>query len=139
VRKGPACGKVGGAGRVGGLRWRPKTGKVAEAITATRNHPFYVRSKGFVPAGGLAVGNAVVARAGPDLVVKKVHWHRRPEAYAVYNFLVEDSHSYFVGNACGGANPNYGGLSQLSTQDLVNSLQRVAEEPLTYYPDGIIA
>jgi hypothetical protein len=79
-----------------------KTRKVVETITASREHPFYVRGKGFVPAGGLAVGNAIVTRAGPALIVKSIKWNRRPEGYKVYNFVVEDDHSYFVGRASGG-------------------------------------
>ena len=80
-----------------------KTHKIVETITATREHPFYVQGKGFVPAGGLAVGNAIVTRAGPALVVKSLKYHRRPEGYKVYNFVVEDDHSYFVGTHGGGA------------------------------------
>ena len=80
-----------------------KTHKVVERITATREHPFYVRGKGFVPAGGLAVGNAIVTRAGPALVVQSITWNRRAEGYTVYNFVVEDDHSYFVGTHDGGA------------------------------------
>jgi RHS repeat-associated protein len=78
------------------------TGAVVEQITATREHPFFVEGQGFVPAGGLAVGNAIVTRAGPSLVVKGVTWHRRTEGYAVYNLVVEDDHTYFVGKANGG-------------------------------------
>jgi len=80
-----------------------KTHKVVERITATREHPFYVRRKGFTPAGGLAVGNAIVTRAGPALVVQSVTWRRRAEGYTVHNFVVEDDHSYFVGTHGGGA------------------------------------
>ena len=77
-----------------------KTHKIVERITATREHPFYVRGKGFVPAGGLAVGNAIVTRAGPALVVQSITWNRRAEGYKVYNFVVEDDHSYFVAPVC---------------------------------------
>jgi hypothetical protein len=79
-----------------------KTGQVVETLTTTRNHPFYVRNQGFVPAGGLAVGNAIVTRAGPDIIVQKIKWLRRPEDYQVYNFEVEDDHTYFAGKANGG-------------------------------------
>ena len=79
-----------------------KTGHAQETITATREHPFYVKGKGFVPAGALAIGNSIVTRAGPALVVKAVKWLRRPEGYKVYNFVVDDLHTYFVGNTNGG-------------------------------------
>lgn len=64
--------------------------------------PFSVRDRGFVPAGGLAIGNAIVTRAGPDVVVAKVAWKRHIEGVPVYNFEVEDDHTYFVGKAGGG-------------------------------------
>jgi hypothetical protein len=88
-----------------------KTHKVVERITASREHPFYVRGKGFVPAGGLAVGNSIVTRAGPSLAVASIKWHRKAEGYRVYNFVVEDDHSYFVGRSGGGVwvhNPTCG-------------------------------
>jgi len=47
----------------------------------------------------LAIGNAIVTRAGPDAVVAQVEWKRRAEGFVVYNFEVEDDHTYFVGNA----------------------------------------
>lgn len=79
-----------------------KTHKVVQKLMATREHPFYVRGKGFTPAGGLAVGNAIVTRAGPALMVQSVSWHRRATGYTVYNLKVEDDHSYFAGTAGGG-------------------------------------
>ncbi len=79
-----------------------KSGQV-EMITATPTHPFYVQGAGFVEAGQLAIGNAIVTRAGPDLVVKGVQSQSRSEGYAVYNFAVADDHTYFVGIANGGA------------------------------------
>ena len=36
-----------------------------ETVECTPEHPFYVDGRGFVPAGRLAVGNAIVTRAGP--------------------------------------------------------------------------
>jgi hypothetical protein len=80
-----------------------KSGKVVETLQTTRQHPFYVDGKGFVRAGGLAVGNAIVTRAGSPLTIKSIKWQRRPEGYTVYNFEVEDVHNYFVGKANGGA------------------------------------
>src|SRR5262249_31631586 len=58
--------------------------------------------KGFVPAGGLAVGNAIVTRAGPPLVVKSIEWQRSADGFPVYNFEVEGDHTYFVGRRDGG-------------------------------------
>lgn len=79
-----------------------------EVITCTPVHPIYVQGKGFTPAGQLAVGNAIVTRAGPAVTIDKIVW--QPEAekvglaggYAVYNMTVAGDHTYFVGKADGG-------------------------------------
>ena len=80
-----------------------QSGKVVESITASPEHPFFVEGKGFVPAGQLALGNAIVTRAGPNLLVKAVQTQSRAEGYEVYNLVVEDDHTYFVGKHNGGA------------------------------------
>ena len=69
-----------------------QNGRVVETITGTRRHPFYVEGKGFVPAGALAIGNSIVTRAGPALIVKSVTWNRRVEGYDVFNFVVEEDY-----------------------------------------------
>ncbi len=80
-----------------------KTGREVEAITATGNHPFYVAGAGFVEAERLGIGCQIVTRAGPALVVQAIEWKARREGYLVYNFEVADDHTYFVGQANGGA------------------------------------
>ncbi len=70
-----------------------------ETIQTTPGHPFFVEGKGFVLAGHLAVGNAIVTRAGP--AVRIVGVEQRTEA-TVYNFEVEGTHTYFVGTTNGG-------------------------------------
>lgn len=79
-----------------------QTGKTAETITTTDAHPFMVADQGFVPAGQLALGNAIVTRAGPTLIVKSITRQVRKEGYRVYNFEVEGSHTYFVGELYAG-------------------------------------
>ena len=78
------------------------TGQPVETIEATRQHPFYVEGKGFVAAAALGIGNAIVTRAGPPLVVGAMAWERRAEGYDVYNLIVEGDHTYFVGDSGGG-------------------------------------
>ena len=68
-----------------------------ETIETTVEHPFYVQDRGFVPAGLVALGNSIVTRAGPSLQVTAVEKHSSPQR--VYNFEVEDYHSYFVGES----------------------------------------
>jgi hypothetical protein len=71
-----------------------------ETITTTPGHPFAVEGKGFISAGRLAIGNAIVTRAGPP--VKVVGIEHPVETATVYNFEVEGTHTYFVGNTNGG-------------------------------------
>jgi RHS repeat-associated protein len=70
-----------------------------EKIVTTAPHPFYVKGKGFVPATQLAVGNAIVTRAGPLAKITKIE-HTTPAA--VYNLTVDSDHTYFVGSVDGG-------------------------------------
>ena len=71
-----------------------------EQITTTQDHRFFVKGKGFVQAGNLAVGSAIVARIGPAIRVVEIDRHS-PTA-TVYNFEVADYHTYFVGLNGGG-------------------------------------
>ena len=65
-----------------------------ETIETTREHPFYVLDRGFVQAGELGIGTSIVTRAGPTVsLVSAV----AGKAQTVYNFEVEDYHTYFVG------------------------------------------
>ena len=65
-----------------------------ETIQCTTGHLFFVEGKGFVPAARLAIGNAIVTRAGPSVKVRKVE---QSGTATVYNFEVEGTHTYFVG------------------------------------------
>ena len=69
-------------------------------IETTGEHPFRIQDKGFVPAGRLSLGNAIVTRAGPCATLVKTEW--RSTAQTVYNFTVADDHTYFVGRQNGG-------------------------------------
>ena len=108
-----------------------RTGEIVDTITATEDHPFYVDGKGFVPAGSLAIGNAIVTRAGPPAVVKEVRGHRDARGITVYNFVVDDNHNYFVGKAGGGVlvhNPDClpAGLGRATGQLLRSGTTNVA-------------
>ena len=71
-----------------------------ETIEMTGEHPFYVQGEGFVPAGRLAIGNAIVTRAGPPDALVSIKRSDTPKT--VYNIEVEGDHTYFVGNKDGG-------------------------------------
>ncbi len=74
-----------------------------EEVTTTAGHPFFVEGRGFVLAGELGIGTAIVTRAGPHTAstVASVTRHIGKRA-AVYNFEVEGTHTYFVGKNDGG-------------------------------------
>ena len=44
----------------------------------------------------------VISPRGPPLVVKSVAIENHPEGVPVYNFTIEDDHTYFVGKVNGG-------------------------------------
>ena len=66
-----------------------------EHIETTSGHPFYVEGQGFVQAGELGIGNSIVTRAGPSVAIESIE--RNDESASVYNFEVEEFHTYFVG------------------------------------------
>ncbi len=66
-------------------------------IKTTYDHPFYVKEHGFVNAGKLYVGDKLLDSNGNTLIVedRKVEIIDKP--VKVYNFQVEDFHTYHVG------------------------------------------
>ena len=66
-----------------------------ETIETTREHPFYVADRGFVAAGELGIGTSIVTRAGPSVQLVSA---KPGTLETVYNFEVEDFHTYFVGS-----------------------------------------
>jgi hypothetical protein len=76
-----------------------------ETITATATHPFRVASKGWVLAGDLQAGDQFISLTGDTETVTKTTTTNATAL--VYNFEVENTHTYFVGeqpilvhNAC---------------------------------------
>jgi hypothetical protein len=67
-----------------------------ETITATPEHPFFVEGRGWVAAGELTVGDKLVT---PDGTVEILSVEREDVAATVYNFEVEDWHTYYVSGA----------------------------------------
>lgn len=78
-----------------------QTGAAMGELRGTPEHPFFT-PEGMVPMGKLEAGSKVVTREGATLVVKSAKRESHPEGVAVYNFKVEDDHTYFVGEANGG-------------------------------------
>ncbi len=82
-----------------------------EEIVTTPAHPFYVKNIGFVLAGDLEEGTTLVDNEGNELHLLIKRWEQLQSAIPVYNFAVEDYHTYFVGstnvlehNKCGAEN-----------------------------------
>ena len=65
-------------------------------IITTEEHPFWVEGYGFVPAGELAEGDCVENAGGEILRISKAETEYLAEPVTVYNFEVEDWHTYYV-------------------------------------------
>ena len=68
---------------------------VVETLGVTQEHPFYVLDEGWVTAGRLRAGDRVWTARDAWLEVRQVRGS--PEKQTVFNFEVEEDHSYFVG------------------------------------------
>ena len=71
-----------------------------EVITTTHEHPFYVAGKGFVNAGKLRTCDTLLDSNQNRLTIDDISFETSEEPTAVYNFKVEDYHTYFVGIHC---------------------------------------
>ena len=70
-----------------------------ETISATPNHPFYVDKFGWILAKNLRAGDILVLSNGEFVVVEWVQHEILENPINVYNFEVQDFHSYFVGES----------------------------------------
>ena len=69
-----------------------------EEITTTPFHPFYVPQKGWTSAVDLRAGDILVTVNGEYVVLEKVQHEILENPVTVYNFEVEDFHTYYVGD-----------------------------------------
>ena len=79
-----------------------------ETISATPSHPFYVDKLGWTLARSLRAGDLLVLSNGELVTVEWVQHEILESPIKVYNFEVQDFHTYFVGengvfvhNGCG--------------------------------------
>lgn len=70
-----------------------------EEIVATPRHPFYSPVKGWTEAAQLRAGDILVLVNGEYVVVEKIQHEILEAPVAVYNFHVEDYHTYFVASS----------------------------------------
>ena len=70
-----------------------------ELIITTEDHPFYVYGQGFVNAAMLCMGSPLIDNNGNKLCIEYVlHEQLHNVKQTVYNFQVEENHTYYVGN-----------------------------------------
>ena len=68
-----------------------------EIIQCTETHPFQVKGKGWVDACDLNPGDIVYTKDWNNATVKSVNLLELNESVEVFNFEVEDCHTYFIG------------------------------------------
>ena len=69
-----------------------------EELITTVDHPFWVKGKGFVPAMSLVIGSELINDNGNIVYVENILKERDDKGVEVFNFTVEDHHTYYVGN-----------------------------------------
>jgi hypothetical protein len=74
-----------------------ETALQGETASVRLQHPFWVNEKGWTAAGKLVVGDQVLSAHDGWLRVGSATWQQARET--VYNFEVEEFHTYFVGEA----------------------------------------
>ena len=68
-----------------------------DEIVTTPKHPFYVPHKGWTSAIDLRAGDILVLSNGEHVIVEKVQHEILESPVKVYNFEVQDFHTYYVG------------------------------------------
>jgi hypothetical protein len=69
-----------------------------EKTSVTPNHPYWVSKKGWVSAGNLVAEDQLRKLDGNWVPIQKVEFEELDTPVTVYNFEVEDFHTYYVGN-----------------------------------------
>ena len=70
-----------------------------EEIITTETHPFFVKNQGFIKAGELIVGDELLDVNGNVLLVENFDVELTEKPVTVYNFQVDEFHTYFVGTS----------------------------------------
>ncbi len=71
-----------------------------EELVTTVDHPFWVNGKGFAPAMSLVVGSELINNNGSVVYVENILRENNNNEVEVFNFKVEDYHTYYVGKNC---------------------------------------
>ncbi|MFR5684005.1 MAG: polymorphic toxin-type HINT domain-containing protein [Clostridia bacterium] len=69
-----------------------------EEIVTTADHPFWVEGKGFVPAMSLVIDSELLNNSGNVVCVDNLLRETNADGAEVYNFKVDEYHTYYVGD-----------------------------------------
>ncbi|MFS1514767.1 polymorphic toxin-type HINT domain-containing protein [Chengkuizengella sp. SCS-71B] len=111
-----------------------------EIIEVTAEHPFWLDGEGWTLVKDLQVGDYLVSTDGSIKVIDKIEIEQRNAT--VYNFEVEDYHSYFVSNLgiwVHNCSPTWNGSGPAPGVIGVNANSKSVEALKNYYPknDGV--
>jgi hypothetical protein len=67
-----------------------------QEISTTSEHPFWVPQKGWIPAIALRAGDELLLLCGRIVIIEIIQHEILENPITVYNFEVEDFHTYFV-------------------------------------------
>jgi len=111
-----------------------------DEIICTNEHPFYSPVKGWTAACDLRAGDILVMVNGEYVVVEKVQHELLENPVNVYNFEVQDFHTYFVGNVSVLVHNECGPMTSRGSSAVKqpsNLTEKLALEQVRSNPQGI--
>ena len=109
-----------------------------EEIICTNEHPFYSPVKGWTEACKLRAGDILVSLNGEYIVVEQVQHEILETPIKVYNFEVEDFHTYFVGDGDGVLVHNECGWSSIvENSNAYNTVKHFDKQQTAKYENAL--
>lgn len=100
-----------------------------EEIVTTLNHPFYLpKANGWIPAGKLQRGQELLTAQNVCIKVKSIFYEKTRVPVDVYNFTVENTHTYFVGDNSALVHNDCDQLTKNQIQNARNEAGRKAKD-----------
>jgi hypothetical protein len=81
------------------VRFRSESG-IEQEVNTTDEHPFFVTERGWIEAQHLELGDAILDANKQVSYVTHSRREEHPDGVDVFNFEVEDYHTYFVAQDC---------------------------------------
>ncbi|MGH1350108.1 MAG: polymorphic toxin-type HINT domain-containing protein [Methyloligellaceae bacterium] len=129
----------------------------SEIFQTTKDHPFYVPGEGFIKAGDLKIGQAIVSgigveneylhlastsNKGQSSVLRVSSMKVENKQKKVYNFEVADTHTYFVGKTRAWVHNNNGceilDRKELPDGNIEITRRRVSEDGSSWVDEKVI-